>query len=557
MSLPESTNWTIPDETARIARAAFPKPNAIMRVRDELGTLYDDQDFASLFATCGQPAQSPGRLLLVLVFQYLEGLTDRQAADAVRARIDWKYALGLDLTDQGFDYSILSEFRTRIVVADVSDHLLDQLLTLCKARGLLNARGKQRTDSTHVLAAIRTINRLECVGEAMYHALHTLLQLDASWVRKTFPADWLMRYGSRFDDFRLPNELSKRHALAEQIGRDGLTLLTTLYASTTPLQLGSAPAVDILRRIWVQQYWIDNGTLRWRSEQDLPPNAHLIVSPYDPDARFGVKRDIRWTGYKLHLTETCDTDSPNLITHVATTAATTADVDLTAKIHQDLATRDLTPQEHIVDTGYMDADLIVSSRDTHQMTLIGPVSSDTSWQARAGEGFDTAHFVVDWEARHVTCPQGHHSRYWRPGHDRDGVSIVHVWFDQADCAACPVRKQCTKAETRPRTMKLRSQEQYEALQQARVHQTTPAFKARYARRAGVEGTISQSVHCFDGRQARYRGAAKTHLQHVLSAVAMNLVRLVAWWDERPKAQTRRSRFRAVLKTRIPVVAPCA
>jgi transposase len=239
------------------------------------------------------------------------------------------------------------------------------------------------------------------------------------------------------------------------------------------------------------------------------------------------------------------------MTHVATTAATTADVDLTDTIHRGLAARDLTPKEHIVDTGYMDAELIVSSQTDYQMTLIGPVPPDTSWQARARAGFDSTQFRVDWDKRQVTCPQGHNSRYWRPGHDTDGVPIVHVWFDQADCAACPVPADCTKAATRPRTMKLRTQAQYEALQAARQHQTSEAFKQQYAQRAGVEGTISQGVHSFGIRQVRYRGLARTQLQHVLTAVAICLARLLAWWEERPKAQTRQSRFTAVLKATAP------
>lgn len=550
MSLPKSSDWTIPEETAHVARAAFPKGCPVMRVRDELGVLYDDQDCAALFATRGQPAESPGRLLLILVLQFMEGLTDRQAADAVRGRIDWKYALGLALTDPGFDYSVLSEFRTRMITADAVDQVLDRVLIRCQECGVLRARGKQRTDSTHVLAAIRTVNRLECVGEAMAYTLHSLLQVDPAWVRATLPADWLVRYGIRFDDFRLPREPTKRQALAETIGVDGLALLHTLLAPETPAHLRVEPAVDVLRRIWLQQYWTDNGTVRWRQEADLPPTALLIVSPYDPDARFGIKRDIRWTGYKVHLTETCDAETPNLITHVATTPATTADVDVTATLHRHLAERDLAPREHLVDTGYVDAELIVTSRAAHQMELLGPVLPDTSWQARAGQGFDIACFHVDWDARQVTCPRGRQSRSWRPGHDPDGQAIVHVWFDQADCAACAVRPQCTKAATRPRTMKLRPQAQHEALQAARQQQTTEAFKSRYAQRAGVEGTIAQGVRRCDLRQARYRGLAKTHLQHVLTAVAMNLMRLLAWWEERPKAQTRHSRFTAVLQAAV-------
>jgi transposase len=343
----------------------------------------------------------------------------------------------------------------------------------------------------------------------MAHTLHHLLQVDPLWVRATVPADWLIRYATRFDDFRLPSDPRKRHALAETIGADGLTLLPTLFAPDTPSQLRVVPAVDVLRRIWLQQYWTDHGTVRWRQEADLPPTAQLIVSPYDPDARFGIKRDIRWTGYKAHVTETCDTEMPNLITHVATTPATTADVELTAAIHDALAARDLAPGEHLVDTGYVDSELIVTSRTAHQIELLGPVLPDTSWQARAGQGFDSACFRVDWDAQQVTCPQGRQSRSWRPGHNPDGQAIIDVWFDRADCAACAVRPQCTKAETRPRTMKLHPQAQHEALQAARRQQTTDAFKQRYARRAGVEGTLAQGVRRCDLRQARYRGLAKT------------------------------------------------
>ena len=204
----------------------------------------------------------------------------------------------------------------------------------------------------------------------------------------------------------------------------------------------------------------------------------------------------------------------------------------------------------------MDADLIVTSRNDYQTTLIGPVPPDTSWQARAGQGFDSASFRVDWEAQQVRCPQGRLSRGWYPERDSDGVAIIKVPFDRADCAACPVRTQCTKAEKRPRVLKLRTQAQYEALHAARQRQTTEAFKQHYAKRAGVEGTISQDVRSFDGRLARYRGLAKIHLQHVLTAVALSLSRLLAWWDERPKAQTRQSRFTAVLKAATPSIAGC-
>ncbi len=178
MSVQTSLDSTIPEETIRVARAAFPKGNVCMHMRDALGPLYTNAQFAPLFSHTGQPAEDPARLALVLVMQFAEGLPDRQAADAVRGRIDWKYMLALELTDPGFDASILSEFRTRLIQGKAEHQLLETVLTLLQERNLLKARGKQRTDSTHILAAIRTLNRLELVGETVRYALNRLAVVD-------------------------------------------------------------------------------------------------------------------------------------------------------------------------------------------------------------------------------------------------------------------------------------------------------------------------------------------------------------------------------------------
>ena len=160
MSLHPQSFTAVPPETARVARAAFPQGNLYMHMRDELGAIYEDAAFASLFSTRGQPAEAPWRLALVTIMQYAEGLSDRQAADAVRSRIDWKYALNLELTDPGFDPTVLCEFRARLITGHAEQLLLDTLLQRCRERQLLKARGRQRTDSTHVLGAIRALNRL-------------------------------------------------------------------------------------------------------------------------------------------------------------------------------------------------------------------------------------------------------------------------------------------------------------------------------------------------------------------------------------------------------------
>jgi transposase len=223
------------------------------------------------------------------------------------------------------------------------------------------------------------------------------------------------------------------------------------------------------------------------------------------------------------------------------------DVELTSIIHTHLAAHDLLPHEHLVDTGYVDADHLVTSRDTQGVELVGPVLADNSWQARSPEGYDISCFAIEWAAQTVTCPHGRVSRRWTPGHDQQGSGqeVIAIQFDPADWAACPIRARCTQATTGPRTMKLRPQAQHAALQAARHRQQTTAFKARYAARAGVEGTLSQGVRAFTLRQARYLGQAKTSLQHLLIAVAINLVRVVEWLAGTPQAQTRTSSFAAL------------
>jgi transposase len=207
MSLKPQAIPPVPDNTATVARAAFPKGNTVVRLRDELGTLYQDDQFAALYPQRGQPAAAPWRLALVSVLQFLEGLPDRQAADAVRGRIDWKFALSLDLSDPGFDFSVLSEFRARRVEGGQEMLLLETLLVRLKEAGLVKARGQQRTDSTHVLAAIRGLNRLETVDETLRAALNSLAEVAPAWpawLTERITPDWFERYGRRVEEYRRP-----------------------------------------------------------------------------------------------------------------------------------------------------------------------------------------------------------------------------------------------------------------------------------------------------------------------------------------------------------------
>jgi transposase len=537
---------TIPPETVRVARAVFPKGNVYMTMRDELDIWYEDDEYADLFPSHqGRPAESPGLLVLVTVMQYAEGLTDRQAAEAVRARIDWKYALGLPLEDRGFHFSVLGEFRKRLIAESAEQRLLDDMLKRLKAKGLLKSRGLQRTDSTHVLAAIRKLNRLEVVGETLRAALNALAAAAPDWLLGQVGQDWFDRYGLRFEQYRWPKSGKEREHLAERIGADGHQLLLAIYEESAPHWLPEVPAVDILRQVWIQQYWVQEGQVKWRRAEDLPPNKLLIQSPYDIQARNRTKRSTNWTGYAVHLTETCDQETPNLITHVETTPATTGDVEMTGTIHNALAEKGLLPNEHLVDTSYVDAGHLVTSQKEHQVNLYGPAAVDSSWQAKSETGFDVRCFTIDWDAQTVICPQGCKNRSWRLREKTPGRQVIEVGFSRSDCLACVERARCTKSKTHPRLLTFRPRVEFEALHAARQRQVTPEFKERYKKRAGVEGTVSQGTRSFGLRRSRYVGLAKTHFQHVATAAAMNLTRAVAWMGGIPKAQTRRSHFAAL------------
>jgi transposase len=535
----------VPEETMRVARAVFPRGNVYMRMHDELGAIYDDQLFTPLFPARGQPAESPWRLALTTVMQFAEGLSDRQAADAVRSRIDWKYALGLELTDPGFDHTVLSEFRTRLAGGQAEQRLLDALLAQVRERGLLRARGRQRTDSTHVLAAIRVLNRLELVGETVRHALNSLAVVAPDWLRAQVPPEWFDRYGTRIENYHLPKTAVAREALAAMIGADGRQLLQAVDAATDLPWLREVPAVQTLRQVWVEQYTDPPGPLRWRAVNDRVSAAELIASPYDPEARYSTTREVQWVGYKVHLTETCDDGQPQLITQVLTTPATTPDCVMGPTIQQDLAQRDLLPSTHLLDSGYVDAELLVTAQTVHQIDVVGPTFGSYSRQRLEGQGYDLAAFVLDWEAQQARCPQGHTSVKWTPGRDVSDDPVVRIRFDTATCRACPVRQACTWAKDAPRQLTVRPQAYHEAIRAARQRQETAEFTAQYARRAGVEGTHAQGIRRCGLRRARYLGLAKTHLQHLLTAVALNVIRLGEWWLGTPPAKTRCSPFAAL------------
>jgi transposase len=538
----------VPAGTARVAKRAFRKGSLAIRVRDELGAWCADEVFAGAYGVGGAPGISPAQLAVVTVLQFAGDLTDRQAADAVRGRLDWKYCLGLGLDDEGFDFSVLSEFRSRLVAGGMEAALLEVLLARLAGLGLVGAGMPQRTDSTHVLGRIREVNRLELAGETVRAALEALAAAAPGWLAGVIDASWQRVYGQQIADLRLPAGKAARAELAGQYGRDGYHLLRQVHAPAAPGWLAGLPAVQALRRIWIQQFCLEQGRggekVIWRGdEQGLPPGRSRLVSPYDLDVRYAEKRGQGWTGYKVHISETCHQPdgggrrpAPNGITSTATTLAPVTDVEMTEPVHGTLAARGLLPGEHAADTGYASGALLLAAR-ARGITLLTPLAADGSWQARSG-GYTAAMFTIDWDSQQVTCPQGAISSSWAPARDRHGAATIVARFAQAACRPCPARAQCTTAARNGRQLSFRPRQIHEAITAARAEQASDTWRHRYRIRAGIEGTIAQATHVTGIRRARYLGLPKTRLEHSTAAAAINLIRLDAWWTGQPLDRTR-------------------
>lgn len=566
--------WPEPDPVVAAAIGAKYRgrraPLAVA-MRDRLGQWLADEQFAGAFGTRGRPGWPPSRLAVVTVLQMAENLTDRQAAEAARTRLDWQYALGLSLDDPGFDHSVLSEFRSRVAAHGLEQAALDALLARLAAEGLVGAGGRQRTDSTYVLAAVRALHTVELAGESVRAAVEALAAACPDWLAERICVpDWTRRYGARIDSWRLPAARARRDELTVEFARDGYGLVAACYEDSAPPRARELRAVQTLRMVLVQTFTRAAGpdgreVIRRREPEDsggdgVPPAQAKINSPYDTDARWGARKDMNWLGYKLHISETCDDPPacgcppcpaatapgrcrhdvrPNLITHVATTNATVHDAAMTAPVNAALAGKQLAPARHYQDAGYASARNMLDAARQFGITLVTPLHQDRSAQARAGTGYDRAAFAIDYDARTVTCPQGAASTSWSPATQR-GTDVIIARFPRATCQACPARAGCTTATRTGRQLTLPPREIHDLQAAARARQASKHWQADYARRAGAEATISQAIAVTRSRRARYRSLAKTRLEHAYSAVALNLHRLDAYWNDTPLDRRRTS-----------------
>jgi transposase len=522
MSLHAQPLEPIPELTSRIARASFPKGTLAMHLRDALGPIYEDADFAQLFPRRGRAAEAPWRLAMVTVLQALENLSDRQAAEMVRGRLDWKYALSLPLDDEGFDASILPDFRQRLLEHGAQDLLLEPILRVCCEHGWLKAGGKQRTDSTFVLANVRRLSSLESVGESLRATLNKLAEVAPDWLLGVISPDWFDRYVHRFELQRFPKGQQAQDILRRQVGEESWHLLQAAMNEQTPPCVRDCPRVLLLQQVWNQHFERIDGVVHWR-DSPLVLNAERVISPYETEARQSRKRDTEWVGSKVHLTETCsEEEAVHLIVQAEVTAATVQDVELSMPLLHDLQTRQLVPKERLLDSGYISGEVLAEHADLG-IELVGPLKQEGGWQHQIGYGVRAFH--VDWQTQQVRCPQGHLSQNWCAGHTH-GQEVIRVSFSAVTCQACPVKALCTKRQKhKGRILTLSPQPVHEARERRRAEQRASPFQERYALRAGIEGTISEGVRSHGLRRARYRGQSKTQLQAKAIAAAINLVRI--------------------------------
>jgi transposase len=508
----------MPEDLARLGALLLSNDSPYRLIGDQLYAQYENAAFADLYHAEGKPALPPVDLLFVLALQALEDLGDRAAADAVRLRLDWKYALHLPLDYAGFDFSVLSDFRARLLTHHASARLFDTLLGQLREVGLLKRRGRQRTDSLAVLARIHLLTRIELVAETLRLAIRAVVRAEPAWARASIPPAWEEWYGQRCVAERLSE--AERTRLQTETGRDGQWLLDRLADPSTPASLASLPEVAVLRTVWAQQYELREQQVLLRDLRGYDGTAQ-IQSPHDPQARWSKKGSQAWVGNKLQVTETDDDEMPHLITDIAITSSVEGDTTALEEIASRQALRDVLPSQRYVDQAYVSGGTLKASALRGE-DLIGPApSSDPSPQARMADGLTQDHFQIDLEALVATCPAGATALGRQ---QKDGT--IRFAFDSDRCGGCGLRSRCCTGKGGRR---LTTSPGHGALVAARVRQETEAFKRAYrAHRGGVEGCLSALVRGHGMRVNRYIGQAKNELRALFVGAAVNLRRAARW-----------------------------
>lgn len=528
MSLQWQLPRQVPADTAQIGQTILRADNVYRQIGDRFDELFPDESlFAGLYEPIGRGAISPLLLALVTVFQMLEKVPDRLAAEYVVSRIDWKYALHVPLTYNGFHFSDLSAFRQRLLRHQQERLVFEQFLQRLKALGLIKPRGKMRTDSTHVLGVVERLSQLELVTESLRLALQAVTQVVPAWAEQHLPCIFCEAYEPRQSQYGLSQ--SQVQAKLERAGRDGFWFLAQIEQSAPPTARGLAE-VATLRRVLTEQFPGGPGG----PPAVKRPTGDVIESPHETGVRRGVKRGQSWVGYKVQVTETCDEDRPHLIVDLEGTGALANDSPQLPAIQARLGGRGMLPAEQYVDQAYISAKHIA---DSHRLgiDLVGLPLGDT----QGPQGFRQTEFVIDETAQRATCPMGEVSAVWSERRSAQGEpATVEIRFQASTCRGCAAFGRCTSS---PQGRSLELHPYRQVLEARRAVAQTEAYRQKLHLRAGVEGTISELVRGHRLRQARYRGLAKSRLQDLFTAVAVNLKRLARWWSRPTVAGTSSTR----------------
>lgn len=517
MSLKDLFPKSIPEATRAVVEQFLSEDSVYWLVGQEGDQIIRDADFEDMYSDEGRPGINPVVLSFVTVFQYLEKLPDRRAAEMVRVRLDWKYALRQELDWSGFNYSDLCNFRKRLLENEKERLIFDRVVTYLQERGHIKARGKQRTDSTYILGNVMYLSRLEIVWETIRLAVSALISADAPWSLHHLPSTFVETQSSRRDEYGLSK--TKIEKAMQQAGADGYWLVARVQAHGDE-NLNNLAEMQTLKRVLEEQFT--------RSDPESPPKARLnseiggdtLQSPHDPDVRYSRKRDQKWQGYKMQVSETIDEESPErFISDIEIEPANESDQEALAPIQKRLIEREIPPAKQYVDQGYMSGEQIDTSRE-QGIDLRGFVNPGASQKE---PGFRLADFEIDVEQQQATCPAGKTSVHWTVTSGTTKGVAYRAFFGK-QCRGCPffATGQCT---TNPAGRRLDISCHHDDLQARRHEMKSQTFQQEMHQRNGIEGTISELVRAHGARRSRYRGLAKNQLQASFIGAAINLKRL--------------------------------
>jgi len=509
---------SIPEATAALVKDLFPEDSVYQFVGDILFDQFHDEDFADLYPSDGQPSISPVLLSFVTIFKALEDLSDRMTVYCLRFRFDWKFALHLPPDYRGFDHTVLSEFRKRLLTHDADSRVFNAIFAQLKQLGFYKHKGIQRTDSLAIFTHRRRLKRIELCVETMRTVIKELLHRAPNWTRATLPTEWEERYAKRCKAERLSDE--ERDSLSVIVGDDGQWLLDRLEQEDAT-DLRELPTVETLRDVWAVHYECGlDGHMRW-TENTIRGGTQIVETPHDPDAHWATKHGKDWVGYKLQVTETDDEDTPHLIADIAITPAAQSDMTVLPEVRARQEEQDRLPGKRFVDSGYVSGENIKDGRTLGE-DLLGPIRTTVTPQSKLPDGFTHADFQIDFELRQVTCPGGHTTPIISSGKNGD-----QAIFPRKVCAACSLRARCCTGKKEGRALGFGPH--YQETQAARQRQQTDTFKDEYrAHRSGVEGCLSALVRGHGIRITRYVGQAKNNLHALFVGAAVNLARSAAW-----------------------------